>query len=99
MADDDPIQDGGDPSALTAAYERLRTAVLSGGASAWRLGHGVLSARGMTAWMGAFGSLLAPAPPADGAHVVGDAPIEPISSREADKVVAVLCQMVLPLAA
>ena len=42
---------------LPRGYERLRAAVLAGGAGGWRLGHGVLCARGMTAWMSAFGGL------------------------------------------
>jgi hypothetical protein len=40
----------------TAGYERLRSAVLSGSAGGWRLGHGVLSARGMVAWMRTIGA-------------------------------------------
>jgi hypothetical protein len=54
----------GDAGGLSETYERLREAVLSSGAGGWRLGHGVLSARGMTAWMSAVGEL---APPATGA--------------------------------
>ena len=91
---------------LSEAYERLREAVLSGGAGGWRLGHGVLSARGMTAWMSAVGEL---APPASGATDVASrfasAGCEPASAETTvslpgvDQVVAVLTQMVLPLAA
>ena len=106
MADsDEPRRDAG---ALSEAYERLRDAVLSGGAGGWRLGHGVLSARGMTAWMNAVGEL---APPASGATAprvasrCASAGCEPPSAEKTvslpgvDQVVAVLTQMVLPLAA
>ena len=104
MADDG--QSRADAGALSAGYERLRSAVLSGGAGGWRLGHGVLSARGMTAWMSAVGEL---APPASGAADVAsrfasagcEAPSAEttVSLPGVDRVVAVLTQMVLPLAA
>jgi hypothetical protein len=110
VGDSDQPRPGGDPGALSDAYERLREAVLSGRAGGWRLGHGVLCARGMTAWMSAVGEL---APPASGAAGTG----ADVASRFAsagcevpsaettvslpgvDQVVAVLTQMVLPLAA
>ena len=93
---------------MSEAYERLRVAVLSGGAGGWRLGHGVLCARGMTAWM----SAVELAPPASGGTGAADvasrfssAGREASSAERAvslpgvDQVVAVLTQMVLPLAA
>jgi hypothetical protein len=98
----------GDAGVLTAGYERLRAAVLSAGAGGWRLGHGALSARGMVGWMSAVGTL---APRAGGGmDVAGAAPLSSAESREpptgrpvslpgAEQVVAVLTQMVLPLAA
>jgi hypothetical protein len=95
-----------DAGALAAGYERLREAVLSGDASGWRLGHGVLCARGMVGWLSAVGSL---APPASGGTAAvcaapssaeGEPPSgRPVSLPAADQVVAVLTQMVLPLAA
>jgi hypothetical protein len=97
-----------DAGALAASYERLREAVLSGDASGWRLGHGVLCARGMVGWISAVGSF---APPASGGTAVvcaaapssaegGEPPGgRPVSLPAADQVVAVLTQMVLPLAA
>jgi hypothetical protein len=107
------VADGGesrsDAGALSAGYERLRAAVLSGAAGGWRLGHGVLYARGMAGWMSAFGEL---APPAPGG--TGDAGPAPPSSSDgrgvpteravselpgSDQVVAVLAQMTLALAA
>jgi hypothetical protein len=106
VADREPSR--GDAGALRASYERLRAAVLSGGAGGWRLGHGVLSARGMTAWMTALGTLDAPvgatAGAAVGAGVSWAAGCEQPAGRQvavpaADEVVAVLTQMVLPLAA
>ena len=106
MTDDgEPFRDAG---ALTAGYERLRAAVLSGSASGWRLGHGVLSARGMAGWMRRIGAVTPlPAGNVDVAHA---RPLSSAESRElptgrpvslpgADQVVAVLTQMVLPLAA
>jgi hypothetical protein len=109
VADSDKPRPGGDAGALSAGYERLREAVLSGGAGGWRLGHGVLSARGMTAWISTVGEL---APPASGTTGAADVASRFASAgREApsaettvslpgvDQVVAVLTQMVLPLAA
>jgi hypothetical protein len=98
----------GDAGALRDGYERLRSAVLSGNPSGWRLGHGVLCARGMTGWMSALGQLAPPAPGGTGA--AGSAPTSSaercealadraVSLPDADRVVAVLAQMVLPLAA
>jgi hypothetical protein len=106
VADGD--EPGGDVGALRDGYERLRSAVLSGSASGWRLGHGVLSARGMAGWMSAFHALAPPAPGGTGA--AGPVPRSssdgreastgpPVSLPGADQVVAVLAQMVLPLAA
>ncbi|MGO9901342.1 MAG: hypothetical protein ACLP0J_17045 [Solirubrobacteraceae bacterium] len=96
----------GDAGALSAGYERLRSAVLSGSASGWRLGHGVLCARGMTGWMSAFGSLAPPAPggqaPERGGAGGGacgihpDAPTGGVASLPgANQLVAVLAQMTL----
>jgi hypothetical protein len=111
VADSDNPRPGGDAGALSEAYERLREAVLSGGAGGWRLGHGVLSARGTAAWMTAVGEL---APPASATGTAGadgvasrfsSAGRKPASAETTvslpgvDQVVAVLTQMVLPLAA
>jgi len=105
VADRENPRPGGDAGALGAEYERLRDAVLSGGAGGWRLGHGVLSARGITAWMTAVGELAPPAS-ADGvasrlSSVGREAPSAEltVSLTGVDQVVAVLTQMVLPLAA
>jgi hypothetical protein len=106
------VADGGesraDAGALSAGYERLRAAVLSGAAGGWRLGHGVLCARGMAGWMSAFGELALPAP--GGTGDAGPAPPSSSERRAApagrpvplpgtDPVVAVLAQMTLALAA
>jgi hypothetical protein len=104
------VADGGEPradaGALGDGYERLRAAVLAGGAGGWRLGHGVLSARGMTAWMSAFGELAPPVLGSAGAAVGTvassfEACEQPagVALPAADQVVAVLTQMVLALAA
>ena len=98
----------GDAGALRAGYERLRAAVLSGSASGWRLGYGALSARGMTGWMSAFGALAPPVLGAAGAVTGAVAPVsegreppadQPVALPNTEQVVAVLTQMVLPLAA
>ena len=92
-ADHDPRN----ASALKAGYERLRAAVLSGGAGGWRLGHGVLCARGMVAWMRTVGETVPPA--SAGTRTADPALVTPLPAADADQVVAVLAQMVLPLAA
>jgi hypothetical protein len=111
VADSDTPRPGGDACALSDAYERLRDAVLSSGAGSWRLGHGVLCARGTAAWMTAVGELAPPARATGAAGVDGGASRFSSAGREAaraettvslpgvDQVVAVLAQMVLPLAA
>jgi len=98
-----------DAEALRAGYERLRAAVLAGEAGGWRLGHGVLSARGTVGWISAFGELAPPAPA--GAGAAGPAALasssgscsaptgRPVSLPGADQVVAVLAQMTLAIAA
>jgi hypothetical protein len=100
-----------DDAALRAGYERLRAAVLSSGADAWRLGHGVLAARGMVAWMAAFGALAPSTAAGDarerggagraGSRVGASSPpaaaVVPLPA--AGEVVAVLAQMTLALAA
>ncbi len=99
----------GDAGALTAGYERLRAAVLSGAVGGWRLGHGVLSTRGVVGWMSAVGEL-APPDPAAGVGGAERAPLPAsggsqlptgrlVSLPDADQVVAVLAQMTLALAA
>lgn len=110
MADSENPRPGGDPGALGEAYERLREAVLLSGAGGWRLGHAVLCARGTAAWMTAVGELAPTARPASRAtgaagvaSTFASATYEPASAARplpgADQVVAVLTQMVLPLAA
>jgi hypothetical protein len=45
---------GADPRRLAHGYERLRAQVLAGHTDGWRLGWGVLAAKGMAAWMCAW---------------------------------------------
>ena len=108
MADSDKPRPGEDAGALSEAYERLREAALAGGAGGWRLGHGVLCARGMTVWMSAVGELAPPVGGMAGAATGAGAPAsggcerlagQPVALPHADQIVAVLTQMVLPLAA
>ena len=82
--------------------------MLAGGAGGWRLGHGVLRARGMTAWMTAVGELAPPVGGTAGAALSAVASAsagcerpagQPVAMPDADQVVAVLTQMVLPVAA
>jgi hypothetical protein len=104
----DREQSRGEAGALAASYERLRATVLAGSAGGWRLEHGVLSACGMTAWMSAVDGLAAPTGGTAGTAVAAVAPSSegyarpsgwPMELPDADQVVAVLTQMVLPLAA
>jgi hypothetical protein len=97
VADDG--QSGADAGALSAGYERLRSAVLSGGAGGWRLGHGVLATRGTVAWIAAVGEV-APGPQAR-AGVPGSRPVSSTASSlpGAGEIVAVLAQMTLAIAA
>ena len=101
MADDGQRRE--DSGALREGYERLREAVLSGSAGGWRLGHGVLSARGMTGWMETFSEFASPADATATSAALSDRCPSPAGRPEplldADQVVAVLAQMVLPLAA
>jgi hypothetical protein len=85
-----------DPGALSAGYERLRSAVLSGGAGGWRLGHGVLATRGTVAWIVAVGEA-APGPPPAAAAQPATSTMS--SSPDACEIVAVLAQMTLAIAA
>jgi hypothetical protein len=98
----------GDPAALRAGYERLRAAVLSGRPDGFRLGHGVLAARGMVAWMATLAALETPAArPGTPARPAGSPPAASppppadglVSLPGADQVVAVLAQMALAHAA
>jgi hypothetical protein len=82
---------------LNASYERLRAAVFGGQRDGFRLGHGVLATRGVVAWMGALSSLRAPAPRAsERSHPPAG---EVVALPNAEKLVAVLAQMTLALAA
>jgi hypothetical protein len=49
-------------AALAERYEQLRAAALGGGADAWRLGLGVLSGKGVAAWLRAWTTCPSPAP-------------------------------------
>jgi hypothetical protein len=97
VADDG--QSRADAGALSAGYERLRSAVLSGGAGGWRLGHGVLATRGTVAWIAAVGEV-APGPqPAAAAAQSQPATSTASSLPGAGEIVAVLAQMTLAIAA
>ncbi|MCA1700437.1 MAG: hypothetical protein LC790_16675 [Actinobacteria bacterium] len=91
---------GGDPVALGASYERLRATVLAGRPEGFRLGHGVLIARGMAAFIA---TLPAPAAAAGVEAQVGERAELPAASVSAlpcgGEVVAVLSEMALAHAA
>jgi hypothetical protein len=82
---------------VNASYERLRAAVLGGQPDGFRLGHGVLATRGVVAWMGALSSLRAPAPSVSERSQPPAG--EVVALPNAEKLVAVLAQMTLALAA
>jgi hypothetical protein len=84
---DQPIDRGG--RALAEQYEQLRDGVLAGHADGWRRGLGVLSGKGVAAWMRVAG----PAAPAR----LGSAatPRQPPCGALAGEVVAVLAEMAL----
>ncbi|MDX2546861.1 hypothetical protein ACOT81_04915 [Streptomyces sp. WI04-05B] len=75
---------------MAARYEELRTAVVNGAGEGWRLGRGVLAAKGMAAWAAAWRSL--PRPPAR--PVPGRQP-PPGRSGDSDELVRVLAAMAL----
>lgn len=80
-----------DSASLTERYEQLRQVVLGGHAEGWRHGLGVLTSRGMAAWMRACTANPAPAP----APASGPSPAGPQPGTRGGEVVAVLAQMTL----
>jgi hypothetical protein len=92
----DRIQHAG--AEIDASYEQLRAAVLGGAPDAFRLGHGVLTMRGVAAWMQtvtAVGS-----PPTRSAGERDHPPAgEVVALPNAEQLVGVLAQMTLALAA
>jgi hypothetical protein len=77
---------------LTDRYEKLRQVVLDGHAEGWRHGLGVLTSRGMAAWMRACTANPTPAP---AAPAPGPSPAGPAPGTRDGAVVAVLAQMTL----
>jgi hypothetical protein len=77
---------------LAERYEQLRQVVLDGHVEGWRHGLGVLSGRGMAAWMQAATSHLPPAAPA---AVAGPPPVGRMRGTPTGEVVAVLASMAL----
>lgn len=75
---------------MAARYEELREAVADGTDDGWRLGRGVLTAKGMASWATAWRSL--PAPPARSCP--GRQP-PPALSGDSDELVRVLAAMAL----
>ncbi|MGW0828616.1 hypothetical protein [Streptomyces sp. NPDC002845] len=74
---------------MSARYEELRTAVAGGRGDGWRLGRGVLVAKGMAAWAAAWRSL--PEPPAR----TGPGRPLPKLPGDGDELVRVLAAMAL----
>ncbi|WP_327129814.1 hypothetical protein [Streptomyces sp. NBC_01727] len=77
-----------DAEAATARYEELRTAAASGTGDGWRLGWGVLAAKGMAAWAAAWRSL--PEPRARSGH---DKQAPPALARDGDELVRGRCHV------
>jgi len=84
-----------DACALQDGYEQLRSAVLGGQPDGFRLGHGVLAARGLAAWM-RTARPVAPPPRAPGSDPRAR---EVASLPGAEQLVAVIAQMALAHAA
>ena len=81
-------------AALAERYEQLRAAALGGRADGWRLGLGVLSGKGVAAWLRAWTTCPSPAPvrePSAPTAASGPAP----SGREGAELVQVLAAMAL----
>lgn len=90
MADQPGAADSATP---TERYEQLRQVVLGGHAEGWRHGLGVLTGRGMAAWMRALTSN-PPSAPASAAPA-SPLPAGPAPGTPTRDVVAVLAQMAL----
>ncbi|MGW1616723.1 hypothetical protein ACWCQZ_46490 [Streptomyces sp. NPDC002285] len=73
---------------MAARYEELRTAITDGTGEGWRLGRGVLAAKGMAAWVSAWRPLLPTALPARGQQLPG-------LPGDSDELVRVLAAMAL----
>ncbi len=91
-----------DPGQLVLAYEELREAVLAEQPGGWRLGHGVLTGRGVAAWMAARAAVARPSVSATSARPSSiplptsiHQPSVALSLRPTPEVVAVLAQMAL----
>jgi hypothetical protein len=80
-----------DSAALTERYEQLRQVALGGHAEGWQHGLGVLTSRGMAAWIRACTTNPTPAP----APAMGPPPARPQPDTRSGEVVAVLAQMTL----
>jgi hypothetical protein len=101
--DDPAVQNDRDGVALSASYEALRAAVVSGRSDGWRHGHGVLARAGMAGWMAARAAV-APtpgtaAPSAPDPSTPPSSQFDPtttaLSSLPGAEIVAVLSQMAL----
>jgi hypothetical protein len=77
---------------LSERYEQLRQVALGGQAEGWRHGLGVLTARGMAAWMRAWASAV---PPAPAPVAAGRSRALSVRGDSAGEVVAVLASMAL----
>lgn len=84
---------------LIEGYERLRERVLAGRPDGWRLGHGLLTGKGMAGWISACTALtpaLGVTPSAGRPAIVAALPARADAARPgADQLVAVLAQMAL----
>jgi hypothetical protein len=91
-----------DPVVLRDGYERLRERVLAGRPDGWRLGHALLTGRGMAGWIAAQAAITAPSPAGTaplGPPVSPVAVAAPTPAGDCEQIVFVLAEMTLAHAA
>jgi hypothetical protein len=94
-----------DPVVLRDGYERLRERVLAGRPDGWRLGHALLTGRGLAGWIAAQAAITAPSPAATAPLGSPDPPVSPVAvaaptpAGDYGQIVFVLAEMTLAHAA
>lgn len=90
-AADEPAA-GGAGTTPAQRYEQLRQVALGGHADGWRHGLGVLTSRGLAAWLRAW---TAASPPPAPTGRPDPSPVTPTAADRVGEVIAVLTQMAL----